>query len=99
MRILWLARAEADLAELFDYLLDRDPQAGLRIYNAIRQQVESLAEHPGMGRVGRVEDTRELVINRTPHIIVYTVERRLDAVIVLRVLHRARSWPTDFTEE
>jgi toxin ParE1/3/4 len=99
VRIIWRSRAEDGLAEILDYLLDRDPDAALRIYDAIRDQVSLLAEQPGIGRAGRVKDTRELVIARTPYIVAYTVDRHADAVVVLRVLHGARSWPKGFARD
>jgi toxin ParE1/3/4 len=93
MQILWLDRAEADMDDLLMYLLERDPGAAWRVHRAIREQVGRLADQPSLGRVGRVADTRELVITRTPYIVAYTVDRDADAVIVLRVLHGARRWP------
>lgn len=96
MQILWLDRAEADLNELFDYLLERNPRAARRVYDAIREHVRRLADHPGIGRPGRVAGTRELVIPRTPYIVAYTVDRDVDTVVVLRVLHGARRWPEEF---
>ncbi|HEY8600786.1 MAG TPA: type II toxin-antitoxin system RelE/ParE family toxin [Thermomicrobiales bacterium] len=98
MRIRWLDRAEDDLVAIVDYLIERDLAAALRIYEAIRQQVELLSTQPATGRVGRVKDTRELVIARTPYLVAYTVDRRIDAMIILRVLHSARQWPNDLTE-
>ena len=94
MRLVWHAQAEADLLGIFDHLLDRDPQAALQLLGTIRHQIERLAEQPGLGRAGRIADTRELIIARTPYIAAYTVDRGLDAVIVLRVLHHSRMWPT-----
>jgi toxin ParE1/3/4 len=99
VRIIWRRQAEDELAEILDYLLDRDPTAALRIYDAVRDQVSLLADQPGMGRIGRVKDTRELVISRTPYIVAYTIDRRVDAVVVLRVLHGARSWPKGFARD
>src|SRR5436190_21788483 len=97
MKILWLEQAERDLNEAFDYILERDPQAAFRFYKTIREKVELLAAQPGLGRPGRVQDTRELIITKTPYLVAYTVDHRLDAVVVLRVLHGARTWPEDFT--
>ena len=97
MQILWLDRAEDDLVAIVEYLIERDPAAAVRVYEAIRQQVELLATQPAIGRVGRVKDTRELVIARIPYLVAYTVDRRIDAVIILRVLHSARQWPNDLT--
>jgi len=57
--------------------------------------VELLAAQPAIGRSGRVKDTRELVIARTPYIVACTVDQHIDAAIILRVLHSARHWPDD----
>ena len=53
-----------------------------------------LAEHPRIGRPGRVADTRELVISGLPYILPYRVAS--DRVEIIRVLHSARSWPESF---
>jgi hypothetical protein len=47
-----------------------------------------------MGRVGRVPETRELVITGTPSIAAYRVAE--DTMVILRVLHGARRWPEQF---
>ena len=95
MRILWLDYAQADLDEIFEYLLDRDPTAAVRVHAAIRDRVGLLAEQAELGRPGRVAGTRELGIARTPYLVAYTLDHHLDAVIILRVLHGARLWPDE----
>ncbi len=99
MHVLWLERAERDLNNIVDYLLERSPQAALRTYETIRDRVASLADHPALGRPGRVPGTRELVIARTQYVVAYTADQDLDAVIMLRVLHGPRRWPDDLAEE
>lgn len=47
MRILWLDRAEGDIDELFEYLLERDPRAALPVYDAIRTHVAQRGEGRG----------------------------------------------------
>ena len=61
--------------------------------DAIEEAVRRLADHPRMGRPGRVKGTRELVISGTPYVIAYRVKR--DAVVILRLLHGAQRWPPD----
>ena len=95
MRVLWLDRAQADLDEIFDYLLDHDPSAALRMRSVIRDRVGRLADYPGLGRPGRIPGTRDLVIGGTPYLVAYIVDHRIEAVIILRVLHGARLWPDD----
>lgn len=92
MHIRWLERAEADLSEAIEYLLLRNPAAAIHVYDEIRTQVALLAEQPGRGRPGRVPGTRELVVNRTPYLVPYTVDLKANCLIVLRVLHGARRW-------
>jgi toxin ParE1/3/4 len=60
----------------------------------IRNAVLRLADHPNLGLSGRVDGTRELVIPRTPYIVVYRVlDQRLR---ILSVIHGSRRWPERF---
>ena len=54
---------------------------------------------PGMGRPGRVPDTRELIIAGTPYIVAYTVDTNAQVVTILRLQRGARLWPESFDEE
>ena len=97
MTVRWLTQAFADLDQIVDYLLDRDPPAALSVYEAIQQQVGLLAEHPQIGRPGRVRGTRELVITGLPYIVAYYLKGQ--DVRILAVLHTARKWPQSFALE
>lgn len=60
----------------------------------VQKAVANLADHPRMGREGRVIDTRELVVPNTPFTVAYRVrERRLE---IVAVVHQARRWPEHF---
>jgi toxin ParE1/3/4 len=82
---------------IFDYIEADSPQAAIAMDERIREQVELLVRFPQSGRKGRVEGTRELVISRTPYIVAYRIGG--DTVGILRVLHGARRWPDDMSEE
>jgi toxin ParE1/3/4 len=97
MNVVWLATAERDLEALTDYIAMDNPQAALQIFTTIRRSVERLAAHPHLGRAGRVERTRELVIPGLPYIVVYTLTS--EEVRILAVLHTARRWPKRFPTE
>lgn len=97
MRIFWEEDAEADLDRIFEYILEDNPEAALRVVETIRETVQILIEHPHLGRGGRVADTRELIIPGTPYIVPYQVVE--DRIILLRVLHGARQWPESFEEQ
>lgn len=53
-----------------------------------------LTQMPRIGRIGRVENTRELVVSRTPYIVAYRIEE--DRISVIRIFHGRREWPIRF---
>ena len=60
MQVKWTRAANRDLSYVAKYIGRDNPGAAVDTVLKIIQQVGKLAEHPGMGRPGRVEDTREL---------------------------------------
>ena len=63
----------------------------------ISAAVGRLKKSPGIGLPGRVEGTRELVIDRTPYVAAYQIAG--NAVGILRVLHGAQQWPEELPVE
>lgn len=92
MRVRWLKRALRNLKEEADYIAQDDPAAAARTVLHIEEAVALLAEHPHLGRTGRVPSTRELVIADTPYLVPYRV--RGQEVVILRVFHGRRRWPS-----
>jgi len=84
VEIEWRPLAENDLAEIVRYIAADDPRAAYEVLDEIRARTAALAEHPNVGRPGRVTGTRELVVSRTPFIVAYRVAG--EAVTILRVL-------------
>src|SRR5579863_3259057 len=97
MRLEWSAYALADRIAIFSYIEADSPQAAIAVDERIRERVETLAQFPQSGRPGRIEGTRELVINRTPYIVAYRITG--ETVRILRVLHGARRWPEEMSED
>jgi toxin ParE1/3/4 len=91
MRVIWFKRAIWDLKSAKDYITQDDPQAAQQIVQRIKDKVSLLSEQPGIGRPGRVPNTKELVVDRTPFILPYRV--RDNKIEILRVLHASRRWP------
>jgi plasmid stabilization system protein ParE len=56
--------------------------------------VARLEHHPHIGRTGRVEGTRELVIFGSPYIVAYRIEP--DRIDIMAVVHGARRWLEKF---
>ena len=91
MIIRWLRTATRNRFEQLDYIAADNPAAAVRLDEANERQTDLLAQHPLMGREGRVEGTRELVIDRSPFIAVYRVKKK--RIEILCILHGAQQYP------
>lgn len=90
-RIAWLQAALDDLRDIHDYIARDNPAAARRVIATVRDEVKLLQQHPAVGRPGRIEGTRELVISRYPYIVAY--RQTPTAVEILAVVHSSRRWP------
>ena len=88
MNLRWSRRALADLQRLAERIEAHDkPLAAQAFVDAIREKVGRLEAFPLLGRQGRLQDTRELIVHRN-----YFVSYRLraDEVQLLQIWHVAR---------
>jgi len=93
VKIVWLPAARATRQHAIDYIAADNVSAALEQLERIERRVDSLADFPEQGRVGRQHGTRELVVPRTPFVVVYRVRKRPPLVEILRVLHGNQKWP------
>jgi len=91
MKVVWSPRAIRHLIAIREYIeKDSDESAALaaaRILDAI----ETLRTQPQMGRPGRLNGTRELVVFGTPFIVPYRVKH--ERLELLAVFDGRRQWP------
>ena len=92
VKVVWTRAAISDLVETRRYIAQDDPSAAVRVAKRILEAVNKLENHPEIGRVGRLDGTRELVVTRTPYVVPYRIrEKRIE---LLRVLHGHQEWPS-----
>jgi addiction module RelE/StbE family toxin len=92
MRIRWTEPAVRDLKGLCDYIAERDgDEQARRIALRIYDGVNSLADFPRRGRIGRKQGTREFVFQGLPWLAVYRI--RDETVEIDRILHGAQRFP------
>ena len=89
--LVWLRKAIDDRDAQLDYIAEENPLAAIEQGDRIANHVDNLLQHPEMGRAGRKKSTRELVVPRTPFIVVYRLKG--ERIEILRVLHGAQQWP------
>lgn len=87
----WTTDAVDDVRHAWDYIASDNEPAADRIVERVIAVATLLDRHPFMGRKGQEPGTRELVVLRTPYIVIYRVVG--DEPEILRVLHGKQSWP------
>ena len=70
MKLVWLSTALADRDAQLDTIAQNNPSAAIEQGDRIARQIGQLVQYPEMGRVGRKRGTREMVISRTPFVVV-----------------------------
>ena len=91
MRLFWTRLALDDLDHARAFIAAANPPAALKVVERIEGAVAALTAHPEIGRPGRLEGTRELIVVGTPFIVPYRL--RGDRIEILGVIHGARRWP------
>ncbi len=92
MQIIWTKRALEQLDAAFEFVAADNLSAAKRQDKIIVCAVQQLASFPELGRVGRVDGTRELIIPGTQYVAAY--RPRSGTIRMLAILHGAQRWPT-----
>jgi addiction module RelE/StbE family toxin len=91
MRLRWTESASADLENISAHLYGKTPLHAEYLTLTIYHAPEILLRLLAIGRPGRKQGTRELVLAPLPWILVYTIGA--DSIDIVRVLHGAQRWP------
>lgn len=92
MRVQWSAYARSRREEIFDYISSDDPHAALRLDDNFSSAARRLETLPNIGRAGRIEGTRELVVQAN-YILVYEVAE--ENVEILTIHHTSQQYPPE----
>jgi toxin ParE1/3/4 len=92
VKLVWTRGARIDRAAIYDYIEAENPRAAVELDEQFDRRAAQLTTHPMIGRGGRVQNTRELVVG-PGYLLVYDIEG--DTIRILRVLHGAQQWPPE----
>jgi addiction module RelE/StbE family toxin len=94
MNIVWTLVAQQDLHEIVAYIAEKNPKAAHSLLAEIKERANVLMDNPQIGRMGRVDGTRELVLVGTQYILPYRIKNQ--HIQILAVFHTARRWSDEF---
>ena len=91
MKAVWTKAAIRDLVHIREYIARENPSAAHEIALKIVDATDRVVQFPEVGRAGRVNGTRELVVSGTHYLVVYRLKKK--AIHFLRVRHGHQRWP------
>jgi plasmid stabilization system protein ParE len=90
VKLRFTPRAARDLAEIADYLRDRNPAATLAVRGAILRSLQNLTLFPAIGRSQNVEGVRKLVTPKYRYLVYYVIDDGAEEIVILTIQHAAR---------
>ena len=96
MQLKWTDLSEIDLDKIEVHITqENSPIVAIDVVMNIIDSVHLiLPDHPRACRQGRLKNTRELVIDGVPFIVIYRENISTNYIEILRVLHDAQHWPS-----
>lgn len=88
--MVWTRRAVRNLDSIFDHIVKDNLAAALRLGEEIQHRVALLADHPQLGRAGRLIGTRELVVHEH-YVVPYRVVKGRVEILTVQHTRRLRS--------
>ncbi|WFP62068.1 MULTISPECIES: type II toxin-antitoxin system RelE/ParE family toxin [unclassified Mesorhizobium] len=94
--VSWSREALEDLSQQIGFVARDNPAAARRLADRIREAGQNLGDM-ATGRPGRVTGTYEKPIGRLPYVIAYSLRpiAGRESVVILRVIHTSRDWPSE----
>ena len=89
MKLRFTPRAVRNIADVADYLRERNPAAAERVQSDIYDSLQSLILFPHVGRRQTAAGVRRIVTRRYSYLVYYTVDEAADEIVVLNVKHPA----------
>lgn len=90
MRVIWTPEALQDREDVFDFIATDNPIAAVRMDELFSDAAARLADHPNLGRPGKISGTRELIPHESYRLVYEIIQQ---SVWVLALVHTARKWP------
>lgn len=92
MKVVWTGPALKDREQIVFFILQDNAAAAVAMDELFSRAAGSLERAPKKGRVGRIKNTRELVIHAR-YILVYGIDIENDILYITALLHTSRRWP------
>ena len=91
MWVNWTKSALKDIENEANYLNKISPSIEDNFLKDVERGINLIKKYPESGRIGRVSETRELILKKFQYILVYLIKE--SCLDIIRLLHTSRKWP------
>lgn len=91
MKLRYTPRARSDIADIHEWIAERNPRAATAVVDRIQWTTALLSERPGIGRPTNIPGVRVLPVVRYPYLVYHAIED--DTLVIVHVRHGARDAP------
>ena len=81
VKIVWTEPARQDLRDFFTCIAEDNPDAAQTPLTKIKEGAVLLQDNPNLGRIGRFDGTRELVLPGTHYILPYRLKEQQSQLV------------------
>ena len=90
MRVVWTPEALQDREDIWNYIVEQNPNSAVLMDELFSHAVARLSEYPLFGKAGQIPGTRELIPHEN-YRLVYEIENEI--VWILALVHASKQWP------
>ena len=83
-----------DLADIYEYIASDNPDAAERLVLSLVSAFDRTADYPEIGRSAEQVGPGFRLLSRGNYLLIYRVLLDERCIELLRVVHRARDWPS-----
>ena len=94
MEIEWTKIAQEDFDEIMRSAAGFGSATKRKLASTVEKAIGQIATFPRSARIGRSDETRELVLRGFPYVLVYRVTS--ERLTILTIRSSARRWPASF---
>jgi toxin ParE1/3/4 len=90
MKLYFTRQAKDDLESIADYIHQQNPEAALRVRDAIIDSLRTLVLFPRIGRRQNISGVRKILTRRYRYFVYYSVDDLAEEIVILTIQHPAR---------
>lgn len=90
MKIRFTQKARTNIDSLYVYSQEHFPESAQMVLDTIERMIDNLVLFPDLGKSGRVEGTKELVMPHFPFFVSYEISGNF--INILAILHQRQCW-------